>query len=233
MLDVNRLFPADSATRSVAAKLYATVCDLPIVSPHGHTDPSWFAENGAFPNPTALLIQPDHYIFRMLYSQGVSLESLGIPQTDGGQKADPREVWRIFAAHYYLFRGTPTRLWLDYTFENQFGLTGRLNKGNADEYYEIIAKKLETPAFRPRALFEQFKIEVLSTTDSPLDTLEHHKAIKASGWKGRVLPTFRPDSVIDAEYTGFLATPSTRASSKISRGSGPSPARTLAPTRAT
>ena len=204
MLDVNRLFPADSATRSVAAKLYATVCDLPIVSPHGHTDPSWFAENGAFPNPTALLIQPDHYIFRMLYSQGVSLESLGIPQTDGGQKADPREVWRIFAAHYYLFRGTPTRLWLDYTFENQFGLTGRLNKGNADEYYEIIAKKLETPAFRPRALFEQFKIEVLSTTDSPLDTLEHHKAIKASGWKGRVLPTFRPDSVIDAEYTGFL-----------------------------
>ncbi len=204
MLDVNRLFPADSATRSVAAKLYATVCDLPIVSPHGHTDPSWFAENGAFPNPTALLIQPDHYIFRMLYSQGVSLESLGIPQTDGGQKADPREVWRIFAAHYYLFRGTPTRLWLDYTFENQFGLTGRLNKGNADEYYEIIAKKLETPAFRPRALFEQFKIEVLSTTDSPLDTLEHHKAIKASGWKGRVLPTFRPDSVIDAEYSGFL-----------------------------
>jgi len=204
MLDVNRLFPADSATRSVAAKLYATVCDLPIVSPHGHTDPSWFAENGAFPNPTALLIQPDHYIFRMLYSQGVSLESLGIPQTDGGQRADPREVWRIFAAHYYLFRGTPTRLWLDYTFENQFGLTGRLNKGNADEYYEIIAKKLETPAFRPRALFEQFKIEVLSTTDSPLDTLEHHKAIKASGWKGRVLPTFRPDSVIDAECTGFL-----------------------------
>ena len=204
MLDVNRLFPADSASRSVAAKLYATVCDLPIVSPHGHTDPSWFAENGAFPNPTALLIQPDHYIFRMLYSQGVSLESLGIPQTDGGQKADPREVWRIFAAHYYIFRGTPTRLWLDYTFENQFGLTGRLNKGNADEYYDIIAKKLETPAFRPRALFEQFKIEVLSTTDSPLDTLEHHKAIKASGWKGRVLPTFRPDSVIDAEYTGFL-----------------------------
>jgi len=204
MLDVNRLFPADSASRSVAAKLYATVCDLPIVSPHGHTDPSWFAENGAFPNPTALLIPPDHYIFRMLYSQGVSLESLGIPQTDGGQKADPREVWRIFAAHYYIFRGTPTRLWLDYTFENQFGLTGRLNKGNADEYYDIIAKKLETPAFRPRALFEQFKIEVLSTTDSPLDTLEHHKAIKASGWKGRVLPTFRPDSVIDAEYTGFL-----------------------------
>ncbi|MCU1227109.1 MAG: Glucuronate isomerase [Edaphobacter sp.] len=204
MLDENRLFPADSAARSVAAKLYATVRDLPIISPHGHTDPRWFAENEAFPNPTALLIQPDHYIFRMLYSQGVSLESLGIPEADGSQNADPREVWRIFAKNYYLFRGTPTRLWLDYAFQNQFGLTGRLSPGNADAYYDIIAEKLETPEFRPRALFEQFKIEVLSTTDSPLDTLEYHKAIKASGWKGRVLPTFRPDSVIDAEYVGFL-----------------------------
>jgi glucuronate isomerase len=204
MLNDNRLFPADSAARSVAVKLYEAVRNLPIISPHGHTDPRWFAENGPFPNPAALLIQPDHYIFRMLYSQGVSLESLGIPQNDGGQCADPREVWRIFAKHYYLFRGTPTRLWLDYTLENQFGLTGRLGSGNADEYYDVIAKKLETPEFRPRALFENFNIEVLATTDTALDTLEYHKAIRESGWKGRVVPTFRPDSVIDAEYAGFL-----------------------------
>ena len=204
MLNDNRLFPADSAARSVAVRLYETVRHLPIISPHGHTDPRWFAENGAFPNPAALLIQPDHYIFRMLYSQGVSLESLGIPQNDGGESADPREVWRIFAKHYYLFRGTPTRLWLDYTFENQFGLTGRLGPGNADEYYDVIAKKLEMPEFRPRALYESFNIEVLATTDTALDTLEYHKVIRESGWKGKVVPTFRPDSVIDAEYAGFL-----------------------------
>jgi glucuronate isomerase len=204
ILDAKRLFPADSAARSVAARLYETVRDLPIISPHGHTDPRWFAQNEAFPNPAALLIQPDHYIFRMLYSQGVSLESLGIPELDGGSNADPREVWRIFAKNYFLFRGTPTRLWLDYTFENQFGLTRRLSADNADEYYDLIAKKLQTPEFRPRALFESFNIEVLSTTDTPLDTLEFHKTIRESGWKGRVLPTFRPDSVIDAEYTGFL-----------------------------
>ena len=204
ILDENRLFPAESAARSVAVKLYESIRSLPIISPHGHTDPRWFAENGAFPNPAALLIQPDHYIFRMLYSQGVSLESLGIPDVDGKQSTDPREVWRIFAKHYYLFRGTPTRLWLDYTFENQFGLGERLGPGNADAYYDVIAKKLETPEFRPRALFDSFHIEVLSTTDTPLDTLEFHQAIKASGWKGRVLPTFRPDSVIDAEYKGFL-----------------------------
>ncbi len=205
ILDANRLFPADSETRSVATRLYETVRNSPIISPHGHTDPRWFADNEAFANPAALFIQPDHYIFRMLYSQGVSLESLGIPPLEGvASSVDPKEVWRIFAKNYYLFRGTPTRLWLDYSFENQFGLTKRLNAENADEYYEIIAKKLQTPEFRPRALYEQFNIEVLSTTDSPLDTLEHHKAIRESGWRGRILPTFRPDSLVDADYTGFL-----------------------------
>src|SRR5246127_966718 len=204
MLDPMRLFPSDSVTRAISAKLYETVRDLPILSPHGHTDPAWFAKDEAFPNPTALFIQPDHYIFRMLYSQGVSLESLGIPQLDGKQHADPREVWRIFAKNYYLFRGTPTRLWLDYALENQFGLTKRLGPQNADEYYDVIASALETPEFRPRALFEKFNIEVLSTTDSPLDTLEYHQAVRDSGWKGRIIPTFRPDPVIDAEYANFL-----------------------------
>jgi len=203
MLDRNRLFPAESTTRAVAVKLYDTVRDLPILSPHGHTDPRWFAENKPFPDPAALFIQPDHYIFRMLYSQGVSLESLGIPQVDGKENADPREVWRIFAKHYYLFRGTPTRLWLDFAFGQLFGLTDRLSPENADEFYEIIAKKLETPEFLPRALFDRFNIEVLATTDAAVDSLEFHQAIKASGWKGRVLPTFRPDAVVDAEYIGF------------------------------
>jgi glucuronate isomerase len=205
MLDKNRLFPADSATRAIAQRLYASVRDLPIVSPHGHTDPRWFAENKPFPNPAALFLQPDHYIFRMLYSQGVSLESLGVPQLDGSQQADPREAWRIFARHYYLFRGTPTRLWMDYAFEELFGLTERLNADNADAFYDVIDAKLRTPEFLPRALFDRFKLEVLATTDAAVDSLEFHRQIKASGWAGRVLPTFRPDAVIDAEYSGFQA----------------------------
>jgi len=203
MLDENRLFPAEPAARAVAAKLYAAIANLPIISPHGHTDPQWFADDQPFPNPSALFIQPDHYIFRMLYSQGISLESLGIPQVDGKQEADPREVWRIFARNYYLFRGTPTRLWLDYAFEKQFGLKDRLSASNADEYYDIIDKALRTPQFRPRALFDSFRIEVLATTDAAFDTLAQHKKIRESGWKGRVIPTFRPDAVVDAEYSGF------------------------------
>jgi glucuronate isomerase len=203
MLDAKRLFPAEATARAVAVKLYETVRDLPILSPHGHTDPRWFAENKPFPNPAALFIQPDHYIFRMLYSQGIPLESLGIPQEDGKENADPREVWRIFARNYYLYRGTPTRLWMDFALENVFGLTERLSAANADEFYGAIEKKLQTLDFLPRALFERFNIEVLSTTDSAFDSLEFHQAIKASGWKGRVLPTFRPDAVVDAEFLGF------------------------------
>lgn len=203
MLDAKRLFPAEPSTRAIAERLYETVRNLPILSPHGHTDPRWFAENKPFPNPTELLLQPDHYVFRMLYSQGVRMESLGIPQEDGKAHADPREAWRIFAKNYYLFRGTPTRLWLDYAFENLFDLKERLCLANASQYYDIIAKKLQTPEFLPRALFERFNIEVLATTDAAFDTLEQHRAIKASGWKGRVLPTFRPDAVVDAEYLGF------------------------------
>ena len=207
MLHEHRLFPADGAARAVAVKLYETIKNAPIISPHGHTDPSWFAENKPFPNPTALFLQPDHYIFRMLYSQGISLESLGVPQQgatgDASATVDPRAAWRIFAKNYFLFRGTPTRMWIDYAFQTLFGLNERLSGDNADEYYDIIDKALQTPEFLPRSLFERFRIEVLATTDAAVDTLSWHKQIKESGWAGRVVPTFRPDAVVDAEYLGF------------------------------
>ncbi len=199
LLHDDRLFPADPASRDVARRLYQVARALPILSPHGHTDPAWFAHNGPFANPTALFIQPDHYIFRMLYSQGIQLESLGI----GGAPVDPREVWRIFARNYYLFRGTPTRMWIDYAFHSNFGLNERLNEHNADAFYDTIDRALATPAMRPRALFDSFRLEVLATTDSPLDSLELHQQIRDSGWNGRVLPTFRPDSVVDIEFPDF------------------------------
>lgn len=200
LLHEDRLFPADEGTRAIARRLYGQIRTLPIVSPHGHTQAGWFARNESFPDPVALFVQPDHYVFRMLYSQGVSLEEIEIGKAP---IADPRKVWRLFAKHYYLFRGTPTRLWLDYAFQELFGLTERLSPSTADAYYDVIEEKLATPAFRPRALYEQFRIEVLSTTDSPLDSLADHAAIRDSGWKGRILPTFRPDAVVDPGFPGF------------------------------
>ncbi len=200
ILDEDRLFPAEPTTRSIARRLYSSLRGLPIISPHGHTNPRWFSENEPFLDPVQLFVIPDHYVFRMLYSQGIPLEQLGI---GSASLEDPRRVWRIFAQHYYLFRGTPTRLWLDFAFQELFGLDARLTPANADEYYDSIAEKLRTPAFRPRSLLEQFRLEVLATTDSPLDSLAHHEAIRASSLKGRIIPTFRPDPVVDPDFPGF------------------------------
>jgi glucuronate isomerase len=200
LLHDDRLFPADPTTLNIARRLYATVRNLPIISPHGHTNAGWFASNVAFPDPAKLFIQPDHYVHRMLYSQGVRLEDLEIGKP---VIADPRKVWHIFADHYYLFRGTPSRLWLDYAFQEQFGMTERLSPKTADLYFDTISEKLQTPEFRPRALFESFKMEVLATTDSPLDSLADIKELRAGDWKGRIIPTFRPDSVVDPAFDGF------------------------------
>ena len=209
-LHQDRLFPADPTTRKLARELYATVRDLPIVSPHGHTDPQWYAYDAPFPDPSALFIVPDHYVFRMLYSQGVPLEALGVPQrsgaTAGGQRRyDARAIWRLFAQHYPLFRGTPTRLWLDHAFHTVFGIDERLTPESADRYFDRIAACLSDPEYRPRALFERFNIEVIATTESPLDPLVHHQAIRASGWRGRVVTAYRPDAVVDPQFEGFAA----------------------------
>ncbi|HYI48625.1 MAG TPA: glucuronate isomerase [Allosphingosinicella sp.] len=204
ILHPDRLFPADPRTRDIARALHSAVCDLPIVSPHGHTDPAWFATDAPFDNPAQLLIVPDHYVFRMLYSQGVPLEELGIPTSDGSPtESDPSRIWRLFAENYHLFRGTPSRLWLDWVFAEVFGLDIRLEAATADIYYEGIDAALKTPEFRPRALFERFGIEVIATTESPLDPLDHHRAIRESGWSGRVVTAYRPDPVMDPEHPGF------------------------------
>ena len=204
LISDDRLLPAEPATRAVARRLYHAVRHLPIISPHGHTDPRWFAEDRHFPDPAQLLVVPDHYVFRMLHSQGVRLEDLGVPRCDGGPvETDPREIWRRFAAHWYLFRGTPTRLWLDQTFQDLFGLDVRLSVETADETYDAIAACLARDEFRPRALFERFNIEVIATTESPLDDLKWHAMIRASGWSGRVITAYRPDPIVDPDFEGF------------------------------
>jgi glucuronate isomerase len=203
-LHPDRLFPADPETRAVARRLYEPIKALPIVSPHGHTDPSWFALNEPWKNPAELLITPDHYVFRMLFSQGVALEDLGVPRADGGPvETDPRAIWRRFAERYHLFRGTPSRMWHDWVYAEVFGLDVRLSAETADLYYDVIDAALKTEAFRPRALFERYNIEVIATTEGPLDDLAHHRTIRDSGWSGKVVTAYRPDPVMDPDFEGF------------------------------
>jgi glucuronate isomerase len=195
--------PTGATLPGAAVALYEAMADLPIVSPHGHCDPAWWAGDTAFPNPAALLIQPDHYVFRMLYSQGVALADLGIGP--GGEGRDPRDVFRLFARHWNAFLGTPSRQWMEYTLVNTLGVEVPLTPDTADAVYDAISARLATPEFRPRALFERFGIEALATTDAATDHLDHHAAIAASGWSGRIVPTFRPDDLLNPARPGHRA----------------------------
>ncbi len=201
-----RLFASCPTQRAIATELYEAVRSLPIISPHGHTDPRWFAENTPFANPADLLIKPDHYLLRMLYSQGIDLETLGLSSAEAGDglaSADPEQVWQVFAAHYHLFRGTPTRLWMDHVLAEVFGVEEQLGVDSSSRIYASISNQLGKPEFLPRALFERFNIEVLATTESPLDPLIAHQALQADTWQGRVITAFRPDPVVDPDYEGF------------------------------
>ncbi|WP_298915472.1 glucuronate isomerase [uncultured Roseobacter sp.] len=186
-----------------AGALYEEIRDLPIVSPHGHCDPEWFAADAAFPDPAALLVVPDHYVFRMLYSQGHALADLGVGVP--GKQADPREVFRRFAKNWHLFLGTPSRFWMSYVLHETLDVAAPLSETTADRIYDEVSEKLQLPDYRPRALFDRFGIEVLATTDGALDDLVHHQQIEDSDWQGRVIPTFRPDNVLDPNDPQFLA----------------------------
>ncbi len=212
-LHPDRYFTPDPTQRRIARELYEPVADLPLVCPHGHVDPRLFADDDAtFGTPTDLLIIPDHYVFRLLYSQGFSLESLGIPRTDacpehsrGGSpvEQDHRKIWQTFAENFHLFRGTPSGAWLAQELVEVFGVEEKLNGETGQVIYEQIAEQLAAPEFRPRALFERFNIEVLCTTDAATDTLQHHQAIRDSGWGGDARPTFRPDAVVNLQTAGW------------------------------
>ncbi len=204
-LPEDRYLGPDSQQREVALHLYKQVANVPLICPHGHVDPRMFADpDYSLGSPADLLIIPDHYVFRMLYSQGIPLEKLGIPRRDGGPvETDHRKIWQTFGENFFLFRGTPTGVWLAHELSSVFGITDKLTGESAQDIYDQIASKLATPEFRPRRMFERFNIEVLSTTDAATDSLSPHQSIRASGWKGRVVPCFRPDAVINLETPGW------------------------------
>ncbi len=202
----DRCFDPDPTIRRHARALYDETRALPIISPHGHVDPAILATNDAFQDPASLIITPDHYILRMLYSRGVSLESLGVAPIDGkppDAERDPRKVWQTFADHWKLFRATPTRAWLEYELHEVFGIQDELNPASAQRVYDMIVERLQSPEFRPRALFKRFNIEVLATTDAASDTLEHHRALQIVELGGRVIPTFRPDALFRIASPGW------------------------------
>ena len=197
------LLPLDARLNDLARDLYQSIRDLPIISPHGHTDAKWFAENDAFKDATSLLLTPDHYLLRMLHSSGERLETFGVGVAEDDATFDPLHAWRVFAGKFYLFRGTPSGLWLRRVLQTVFGIEGPLSADSADAIYDQIGAALQEPEFRPRALFERFNVEFLATTESATDDLKWHRKLKNDTWAGRVATTYRPDNVTDPESSSF------------------------------
>ncbi|WP_137151030.1 glucuronate isomerase [Devosia sp. FKR38] len=202
-LHPDRLLPASEPARSLARELYAEVADLPLISPHGHTDPAWFANNTRFSDPATLFLTPDHYVLRMLRSRGLSYDDLGVPRKDGQPVAKGRDAWRLFAANYYLFAGTPSKTWVDHSLKWAFGIEEELSAATADAIYDRIDAALATPALLPRAFLDRAKVEVIATTEFALDTLPHHQKMLADGYIGRVRTTYRPDDVTNPDRAGL------------------------------
>jgi glucuronate isomerase len=197
-LDPARLFDPDPTQKSAAMYLYELVAKKPIYSPHGHVNPAFFSNpNYHFKNPVELFIQPDHYVIRMLYSQGITYDRILTSE-------NPRAVWQLFASNYFLYRGTPSGIWLDHEMWEVFGVKEKLTGDSADRIYDQIVHMLAGEEFTPRNLYKKFSIAVLATTDSATDTLEHHQAILNSGWDGRIIPTFRPDNLINLNASDWI-----------------------------
>ncbi|MCB1332724.1 MAG: glucuronate isomerase [Roseivivax sp.] len=202
-LHPDRLLPSDPVALRVARALHDAVADLPIVSPHGHTDPAWFATNARFANATALLLTPDHYVLRMLRSQGIGYDALGVPRCDGGPVADPRAAWRLFASRYDLLHGTPSRLWIDHCLMWAFGIDTPPCAENADVLYDRINERLQDDDLRPLAVLNRARVESIATTEMALDDLSHHAAMEKQGLIGRIRTTYRPDDVTDPDNPAF------------------------------
>ncbi|MCU1565432.1 MAG: uronate isomerase [Pseudarthrobacter sp.] len=199
----DRLLPADPGTRSIARDLLQRVQDLPIISPHGHVDAAVIEHNTPFPDPAALLVSPDHYVTRLIHANGISLDKL---RAGGATTPESRDIWRTFVEAWPLFEGTASGYWLRTQFDSVFKLGADLGEMSADASYDAIAAKLVEPGFRPRQLFKDFNIEVLATTDDPLDNLASHKAIAEDPtFDGRVLPTFRPDQYLNIAHPTWSA----------------------------
>jgi glucuronate isomerase len=199
----DRLLPVEPEVRKLARTIYEAVQDLPILSPHGHVDARVLAEDAPFADPASLFVTPDHYVTRLLHAGGVPLADLGVGRTDLSE-AESRQVWRRLCENWHLFRGTPSRYWLESGLAEVFDVHVRPSAQTADVIYDQVAERLVEDAYRPRALFERFGIEVLATTDDPCDDLAAHAALAADpGFAGRVVPTFRPDRYLEVAAAGW------------------------------
>lgn len=199
MLHPYRLLGTHPEQTKLAYEHLKEAASYPLICPHSHVNPALFSDSqGSFPNPVEMFVRRDVRVLSQLHSQGVRLEPFLDPNRD------PEEVWRMFARHYRLFWGTSTALWLEQQLETVFAISEALDESSADHIYQTLVARIAQPEYRPRAVLERLKIEILCTTASATDPLLHYRTLSQGAWAGRVLPVFRPDKLLWTAHPDWL-----------------------------
>ena len=181
-----------------AKHLYHTYAkDLPIIDYHCHLNPAWIAEDHRFSDLGELLLAGDHYKWRAMRSFGIDEECVT-------GSASWREKFRAFAKTLTYCIGNPLYHWTHLELKRYFGIDEILTEKNADEIFDKCSALLATEGYSAKGLIARSGVEVVCTTDDPIDTLEHHKAIRESGFATKVLPTYRPDKAVNIHKDTFL-----------------------------
>ncbi len=171
--------------------------DLPIIDYHNHLSSKEIAENKQFKNLTEIWLKGDHYKWRAMRANGVE-EALITGNTSDNQKFEAWAETVPFTMRNPLFH------WTHLELQRYFDIDELLNEKSASNIYKKCSDALQTPAFSVQGLLSKMKVEVLCTTDDPCDDLAYHKAIKASDFKTKVLPTFRADNTISIEKESYI-----------------------------
>ncbi len=178
-----------------AKKLYAMVKDLPIIDYHCHLQPKQIAENYQFKNAFDLFLGGDHYKWRQMRSNGVDEKYIT-------GDADEYEKFKAFAATMPKLIGNPLYHWTHLELKRYFDIDEPLNEESCERIWNKCNECLAKPEFRAQELIKRSNVEIICTTDDPIDTLEYHKELQ--GFSTKILPTFRPDKAVEIGKETFI-----------------------------
>ncbi|MDR0806001.1 MAG: glucuronate isomerase [Enterobacteriaceae bacterium] len=184
-------------TNECGLQLYNNIAKkLPIIDYHCHLDAKEIYENKHFQHISHLWLAGDHYKWR-------AMRANGIPENKITGNASSDEKFQAWAETVESCFGNPLYHWTHLELTKYFSVTETLNSKNWQSIMNRCNDLLQRDDFTPRALIERSDVEVICTTDNPLDDLRYHKLLQADNFKTKVLPTFRPDDVFDTEPTRF------------------------------
>ncbi len=189
---LDRDFLLESKT---AKKLYRSFAEkMPVIDYHCHLPVQQIAEDINFENLTQIWLYGDHYKWRAMRANGIDESYIT------GNKSDYEKFAKWADTVPYTLRN-PLYHWTHLELQGYFGIDEILNPGSAKKIYDTCSKKLQKKKYSVRNLLRKMNVEIVCTTDDPIDTLEYHQKIKEDGFEIKVLPAFRPDKAMNVDDT--------------------------------